>query len=312
MEFNIIDSDAWHFVTHSISALRNYELWEIMFPKGQPFVPPNILFYEDSTDGFFNIFVVESGRARTTYLYGFLSDFLQNFLNLCGFYNHQKNINNLRTFQEQFYKILLLFDMLCGARLMFGWWLVFNPYQQPFDTVRTITDWWLNAFTGAIPLVLGTDYSSMISQILTGLLIDYLRDLAFILPYKKNEGQLLNEEDFKSLNTELAKVLEKCGTEIRIFRGLPSIWSENPIPNGLREYWFTRRSNVTEFLIQNYYENLGINFLPNRVLKDLLEKSKNDTLTVSLLNNFENMSTNLISLKNTIFSLDFSDFHLHL
>ena len=185
--------------------------------------------------------------------------------------------------QEQFYKTLLLFDMLCNARLMLGWWLVFNPYQQPFDTLRTITDWWLNMFTGAIPYVVGTDYSSLISQIITGIFIDYLRDLAIILPYKKNEGQLLNEEDFKSLNTELAKVLEKCGTEIRIFRGLPSIWSENPIPNGLREYWFTRRPNVTEFLIQNYYENLGINFLPNRVLKDLLEKSKNDTLTISLL-----------------------------
>ena len=194
-----------------------------------------------------------------------------------------------------------------------GWWLFINPYQRPFDYLRTLTDWWLNMFMGAVPLILGTDMSGYISTYINGLVIDYIKNLALVLPYKYSDGELLTEEDFKDLHPTLSNGLERLGcTEVRIFRGLPSIWTENPIPNGLREYWFNKRPNVTEFLITNYYEELGINFLPNRILKDLLEKSKNDSLSISLLNNFENMSTNLISLKSSILSLDFTHLHLHL
>lgn len=313
---NIFDNNAWHFVTQTVSDLRTHEILPLAFPAGPPFTVPTIYFYEDANpdgDGFFNMFVIESDRARTKYIFGFLSDFFQNILNLCGAYNHQANINTLRKIQEQLYEILVIFNTCCNLRLTMGWWLLINPYQRPFDFLRTGTDWWLNMFMGSIPLVIGIDLSSAISLYINSIVIDFLRDLALVVPYRYSDGELLTEEGFNDLHPFISKGLQKLGcTEVRVFRGLPSIWTENPIPNGLREYWFTKRPNVTGFLITNYYEKLGINFLPNRILKDLLEKSKNDSVSISLLNNFENMSTNLISLKSSILSLDFTHLHLHL
>lgn len=313
---NGFDNNAWHFVTQTISGLKTHEIWQLTFPQGPPFTAPKIIFYEDVSpggDGFFNIFVIESDRERTSYLFGFISDFFQNLLNFCGYYNHQANINKLRVIQEQLYELLVIFNNCCSLRLTLGWWLLINPYQRPFDYLRTLTDWWLNMFMGAIPLVIGVDLSSYISMYINGLVIDYFRDLALVLPYRYSDGELLTEEDFKDLHPTISNALERLGcTEVRIFRGLPSIWTENPIPNSLREYWFNKRPDITEFLITNYYKELGINFLPNKILKDLLEKSKNDSVSISLLNNFENMSTNLISLKSNILSLDFTHLHLHL
>ena len=309
MESNTFDINAWHFVTQAISDLTPNELWEIFFPKGREFTPPSVYFYEDYKDGFFNLFIVESDREKTVYLFGFLSDFIQRSLSFCGLYNHQQNINNLRTGQEQFYETLLIFNNLCTLRLTFNWWIIFNPYQQPLDALRILTDWWLNCFTGGVPLILGADYSGIVSVFINGLIEDFLRNLAITVPYKISEGELLTVDDFKDLSPELARIFNKCGTEIRVFRNLPSIWVENPIPDGLREFWLTKRPQVSEFLINNYVE-LGISVLPNRILKELSEKAKNDALTTSLSNNLENVSTNLISLKSSLASLDF--IHLHL
>lgn len=309
MESNTFDINAWHFVTQAISDLTRNELWEIFFPKGREFTPPSVYFYEDTKDGFFNLFIVESDREKTVYLFGFLSDFIQRSLSFFGLYSHQKNINNLRYVQEQLYETLLIFESLCTLRMTMNWWIIFNPYQQPLDTLRILTDWWLNCFMGGVPLILGADYSGMLSIFINGLIVDFLRNLAITVPYKISEGELLTVDDFKDLSPELGRILKNCGTEIRIFRNLPSIWVENPIPDGLREFWLTKRPSVTEFLINNYY-HVGIDVLPNRILKDLSEKAKTDALTTSLSNNLENVSTNLISLKSSIASLDF--IHLHL
>jgi len=307
------DNDAWHFMTQELGKLSSSEFWRLVFPKSPPFDSPNIIYYESAQDGFFNLFVIETNREKTTYLYGFLSDFLQNFLTFFGRYTPHRNIDMLRKYQGFVYDTLVIFNACCQFRINFSWFIIFNPYQQPFDTLRTLTDWWLNMLSGGLPLILGIDYSGTIATMISGFVADFLRTLAFTLPYRVDEGQLLNAEDIQNLeDPELTRLLERYGDQIRLFHKLPAVWVEHPIPNNLREYWLNKRPYITEFLIKNYYEDLGVDFLPNRLLKQLQQTPKVGSIINNLFHNFENISTNFSYSKSNVVLLDLIHLHPHL
>lgn len=308
------DQNAWHFVTQDISYISRNEIWDIIFPQGAPFNTPTVIYYESETQGYFNLFVKEGGRQKTTYLYDFLSDFLQYFLTFCGRYNYSDNLDMLRGYQKYAYEMLLIFNACCQFRLNFSWFIIFNPYTQPFDTLRVLCDWWLNALSGGIPLVIGIDYSGTIAITLVSLLADFLRTLAFTMPFRISEGDILTVEDMKNLDDPaLAKILvDYGGQQVRRFHNLPAIWVDHPIPNNLREYWLMKKPYITKHLIENYYEDLGVDFLPNRLLKLLNEKVKTEAVINTLFHNFENISTNFVCLKSNILSLDLIHFYPHL
>ena len=108
-------------------------------------------------------------------------------------------------------------------------------------------------------------------------------------------------------NPNLAEMLTEYGQDVRIFRNLPDLWYKYPIPNAIREDWYTNRPQITEHLIKNYY-GLGVDFLPDRLLKELYEKVNQDSLKMSF-NNIEHISTNTVCWLNDIFSN--SPMHLH-
>lgn len=313
MVTDLFDSHAWHFMTQEMNKISNDEFWNLVFPKGPRFNPPNLVYYESARDGFFNLFVIETNREKTTYLYGFLSDFLQNVLTFFGRYNSHKNIEVLRKYQEYLYEMLIIFNTCCQFRLNLSWFIIFNPYTQPWDTLRTLTDWWLNFLSGGLPLIIGIDYAGSIATSIVGFVIDFLRTLAITIPYRPNEGQLLTADDIKNLDDpELVELLKRYGGELRLFNKLPSIWIESSIPNNLREYWLNKEPYITEFLIKNYYEDFGVDFLPNRLIKQLNQNAKAETIITNLFHNSENILTIFSSLKANILSLDFIHLHLHL
>ena len=128
-----------------------------------------------------------------------------------------------------------------------------------------------------------------------------------------DEGQLLNAEDIQNLeDPELTRLLERYGDQIRLFHKLPAVWVEHPIPNNLREYWLNKRPYITEFLIKNYYEDLGVDFLPNRLLKQLQQTPKVGSIINNLFHNFENISTNFSYSKSNVVLLDLIHLHPHL
>ena len=81
--------------------------------------------------------------------------------------------------------------------------------------------------------------------------------------------------------------------DVILFRYLPSLWYTHPIPNNLREFWYTERVDILNFMKKNY-THLDIHFLPDRILKDI---SQNPQVTKPLTENFPDvthLSTNLL------------------
>ena len=305
MVLDMFDNNSWYFTTQLMSKIGDNGYIDVFMPTVSKFSPPNIFSYFDQVDGYFNLVVVESQRAKTTYLNDFLSDGLQNILNYFGYFDVNKNVKNIRFAHEQFYDVIFIFNACCNARLTLSWWLIFNPYQQPFDTLRGGVDWYLNCLTGGLPVVVGIDYGPSICLFAIGWVVDYVRNLAIVVPYRYSDGQFISSGDVESIvdNPVLARTLENMKGDIRIFRKLPSLWVEKPIPDNLREYWAVKRPIIFDFLLKTY-SDLGIQFIPDKIAK-----FKAVSKAINLPDYFENISTNLICLKTHIFSLNILHFH---
>ena len=109
MVLNVFDNNAWHFLTQVVSTIGDNGYIDIIIPEFGKFTPATIYNYYDGIDGYFNLVVIESDRAKTTYLNDFFSDALQSFLTYFGFFNIPKNIKNIRFAQEQLYDCLFIF-----------------------------------------------------------------------------------------------------------------------------------------------------------------------------------------------------------
>ena len=305
MVLDVFENNAWHFMTQVISLIGDNGYIDILIPKFGKFTPATIYNYYDSIDGYFNLVVVESGRTKTTYLNDFFSDGIQNLLNYFGLFNIPKNIKNIRFAQEQFYDVLFIFNACANFRMSLSWWLIFNPYQQPYDTLRVFVDWNLNFLTGGVPVIIGVDYGPTISLSVLGWFLDYIRNLAIVVPYRYSDGIFLAADDVGSIvdNPALVRILENMNSDVRIFRKLPSLWVEKPIPDNLREYWAIKKPIIFDFLLKNY-SDLGIQFIPDKIAK-----FKTVSKVINLPDYFENISTNLICLKVDLLSLNIPHFH---
>jgi len=249
---------------------------DIFKPQGPIFNPPPVYFYTDPSEGFFNFFVVESGAGTPVYLPNWLSEIIQVLS------NQQINILFLRDIQEWTYESLKIFKTLCEMRTALWWWLMFNPYQEPFNTLRVLTEWYLTAFTGIFPVIIGIDIGPTVGLALLGNTLDVVGRLVFTMPYLPSEGESFTVDSLDALgNAPLTEMLTKFGHDVRIYRYFPSLWSKYSIPDSLREFWYTKKPEITEYLIKNYY-NLGIDFLPNRVLKDYYDHANNEVLSTGL------------------------------
>ena len=185
---------------------------------------------------------------------------------------------------------------------------MFNPYQQPFNTLWVLTEWYLTAFIGIFPVILGIDIGSTIGLALLGHTVDVLGRLAFTMPYLPREGEFVKAQDLIKIdNPNLAEMLTAYGQDVRIFRNLPDLWYKYPIPNAIREDWYTNKPEITEQLIKNYY-GLGVDFLPDRILKELYEKMNQDSLKMSF-NTLDHISTNTICWIHNLYTTSFGNLH---
>ena len=95
--------------------------------------------------------------------------------------------------------------------------------------------------TGLSPVMLGVDLTAPIILGLTGKLADSLNHLVFTMPFLPSEGQ----PGKMMIDNEVQDVL--------LFRYLPSLWYTHPIPNNLREFWYTERLDIYNFMKKNYF-----------------------------------------------------------
>ena len=292
----LIESDVL-MVSHQILSLNNNvesvkNYLEIFFPKGIQFNNPSVIFYKDNLEGYYNFIITQKNPL-------FLPNWISEIIQIFG--NQHINTTNLRTLQEWTFGFLNKFRILCELRAALWWWLMFNPYQEPFNTLRVLTEWYLTAFTGTFPIILGIDIGPSISISLLGFVLDGLNRLVFTMPYLPSEGEKFNITNLSTLdNPALVNLIDKLGVEeVRIFRYLPSLWYKYPIPDNLREYWYTKKPEILQYFLNNY-GNLGIDFLPDRILQAQYENQINHEIITTTINNFTNISTYLICSVNEI------------
>jgi len=289
-----IESEPFLSSHHIISVARNTHdnvgpiksYLEIFFPKGLQFKEASLFFYKDNVEGYYNFIVTQKNPL-------FLPNWVSEIIQIFG--NQHINTANLRTLQEWTFGFLNKFRVLCEIRAAMWWWLMFNPYQEPFNTLRVLTEWYLTAFTGTFPIILGIDIGPSISISLLGFLLDGLNRLVFTMPYLPSEGENFTINDLSSLdNTALINLINKLGVdEVRIFRYLPSLWYKYPIPDNIREYWYTKKPEILEYFLKNY-GNLGIDFLPERILQAEYESRINHQVMMTTGNHFHEIPTNFI------------------
>lgn len=229
-------------------------------------------FYEHKLDGFYNFYVINYQNIF------FLPDWLSQWIQL----NFEITVDDsqLMAIREGLFVGLIGYMFLLDFRMKLFWFLTINPYTRPWIYLLSITDWLFDLLSGAVPVVLGLDLSATIMLTLFGKMVDSLNHLVFTMPFLPSEGipgKML-------IDGEL--------TDVILFRYLPSLWYTHPIPDKLREFWYTQRPEILNFMNKNY-GHLDIDFLPNRILKEIYEKEQ---LPNSTLNTLSGISNKLISI----------------
>ena len=270
--------------TSTSESVRNY--LEIFFPKGINFNPPLLTFYKDNIEGYYNFFITQKNAV-------FLPNWLSEVIQIFG--GQHINVTTLRTIQEWTFGFLNKFRILCEIRAALWWWLMFNPYQQPFNTLRILTEWYLTALTGIFPIIIGIDIGPTVAITALGVLLDLLNRLVFTMPYLPTEGEKFSIASLEQLdNPALADLMTKIGEDVIVFRYLPSLWYKYPIPDSLRQYWYNKKPEILEYFLKNY-GNLGIDFLPDGILQAEYENRINNANLITSQMDFENILTNFIS-----------------
>ena len=269
-------------ITISESVKNNFE---IFFPKGLNYNPPLVTFYKDNIEGYYNFFITQKNAV-------FLPDWISEIIQIFG--NQHINLATLRTIQEWTFGFLNKFRILCEIRAALWWWLMFNPYQQPFNTLRLLTEWYLTALTGVFPIIIGIDIGPTVAITALGVILDLLNRLVFTMPYLPSEGEKFSLYNLEQLdNPALADLMTKIGENIIVFRYLPSLWYKYPIPDSLRVYWYNKKPEILEYFLKNY-GNLEIDFLPDRILQTEYQNQIDHANLIIGQINLESVSTNLI------------------
>ena len=92
------------------------------------------------------------------------------------------------------------------------------------------------------------------------------------MPFLPSEG----EETKLLINEQMKNVL--------VFHYLPILWYRHPIPNDIREFWYTERPDILEYM-EKAYQDLDIQFLPDDIVSQLkhLENNLNPMVSTELL-----------------------------
>jgi hypothetical protein len=146
-----------------------------------------------------------------------------------------------------------------------------------------------------------------------GVLADSLNHLVFTMPFLPSEGEATK----LLINQEMKDVL--------VFHYLPILWYRYPVPNDIREFWYNERPDILKYL-QKSYQDFDIQFLPNRIVKELneqilttnfsstydsfLTKSNdfNNSITTEILSNHSSVETNTILTNLTSLNENFHNF----
>jgi len=253
--------------------------------------PVDRMYFESTTDGFYNYYI--ENYKNLFFLPNWLSEILQVRFGFCI------DITFLEVFREVLFVSIMGFAEIVTLRILLSWILSINPYTSPWNYFIALVDWTEETLIGLVPTVVGVNLSGPILTTLLGKAADTLNHLVFTMPFLPSEGEPAKME----INGQVKDIL--------VFRYLPILWYKHPIPNEIREFWYTERPDILKYM-ETAYKDLDIQFLPDRIIEEmnLKQLGMNEVFDqVSSNQDFNHsLSTNLISNTNLNQVHEFSNY----
>lgn len=222
------------------------ETWfEMIFGPAPRVEPLPRYIYETQDEGFYNFYI--ENYKNLFFLPDSVSEFIQVKLNIC------LDISVLEILREVVFIFLVCYSQLVILRIVLAWFIYINPYSFPWSYLTTAVDWTDDTLQGIIPSIFGVNVTGSLVLGAVGALADSLNHLVFTMPFLPSEG----EPTKLVINNQLKDVL--------VFHYLPSLWYTHPIPNDIREFWYTERPDILEYM-KTAYSYLDLNLLPDNLL----------------------------------------------
>ena len=205
--------------------------------------------YETKDEGFYN-FYIENYR-NIFFLPDWLSEFIQVKLNLC------LDISLLEITREVLFIGLMFYSQMVILRIAISWLIYINPYTFPWSYLTTAVDWTEDTLQGIVPSIFGVNVTGSIFLGALGVVADSLNHLVFTMPFLPSEG----EKTQLVINNEMKDVI--------VFHYLPALWYRHPIPDDIREFWFSERPDILDYM-KIAYSDLGLQVLPDHMINNPL------------------------------------------
>jgi hypothetical protein len=222
-------------------AQRPETLTEALFGTFPYTMPIEKHFYQHKAEGYYNFYVE---NYRNMY---FLPDWLSGYIQI--HFNITVDHSNLELCRDVFFYVMLLYGAIVSIRTTLFWMLAINPYTFPWVFAVDFVDWIYDALAGILPCFVGIDLVPSIFAMLIGKVTDSANHLVFTMPFLPSEGNRVK----MLIDGELKDVVQ--------FHYLPYLWYKYPIPMNLREFWYSERPDILNFMEKNYSQ-FGINFRP--------------------------------------------------
>jgi hypothetical protein len=222
-------------------AQRPETLTEAFFGTFPYTMPIEKHFYQHKAEGYYNFYVE---NYRNMY---FLPDWLSGYIQI--HFNITVDHSGLELCRDVFFYVILLYGAIVSIRTTLFWMLAINPYTFPWVFAVDFVDWIYDALAGILPCFVGIDLVPSIFAMLIGKVTDSANHLVFTMPFLPSEGNRVK----MLIDGELKDVVQ--------FHYLPYLWYKYPIPMNLREFWYSERPDILNFMEKNYSQ-FGINFRP--------------------------------------------------
>lgn len=229
--------------------------------------------YETKEEGFYNFYI--ENYTNIFFFPDWLSEFIQVQLNIC------LDINLLETIREVLFVGLVFYSQMVVLRIAISWLIWINPYRFPWSYLAAAVDWTEDVLQGIVPSVLGVNVTGSVFLGALGVVADSLNHLVFTMPFLPSEA----EETKLMINNKMRDVL--------VFHYLPILWYKHPIPNDIREFWYSQRPDILEYM-ETAYKDLDLQLLPDRIIQELSERTQRTNLIDPMIVS-ESFPTELLS-----------------
>lgn len=227
-------------------------------------------YYESPQDGYYNFYIPHYRNVV------FLPDWLSKWIQL--HFDLGIDTVGLETIRNTLFSMMVYFYFFAELRIMLSYFISINPYTRPWVYLISLTDWIYDILfhlgISRRVVLLGFPLLPLIIHGALGSLLDSINHLVFTMPFLPSEGE---PGEF---------LIDGIPRKVLLFRYLPALWTSDPIPDRLREFWYTERPEIYQFFKKNYAQ-LDIDFLPDRILKQIYQLKHEQVGLKSLVDNID-------------------------